>query len=68
MHGHYGATQEGETNEISLCSTFQKRESAREGEGQEEELGDEFVLGQTLDEFAPHVMGDWLRWTRKNSE
>src|SRR5215218_7968461 len=53
MHGHDGAAQESETNEIPLCSSFQERVGAREGKGKKEELGDQLVLRQALDELAP---------------
>src|ERR671910_932961 len=52
MHGHHGAAEERETKEISLRPACQKRKSESEGQGQEEELGDQFVLGQALDELA----------------
>src|SRR5688500_14984515 len=53
MHGHDRTAQERETNKIPLRPTLHKRVSESEGQRQQEELGDEFVLGQALDELAP---------------
>jgi hypothetical protein len=48
MHGHDGTAEERETKKVPLRHTLQKRVSESEGQGQEEELGDQFVLGQAL--------------------
>jgi hypothetical protein len=53
MHGHDGTAEERETKKVPLRPTLQKRVSESEGQGQEEELGDQFVLGQALYELAP---------------
>ena len=52
VHGHYGTAQERETEEIPLRPALQKGVGESEGQGQEEEFGDQLVLGQTLDELA----------------